>query len=73
MSSSEWNSTSLGKIAEIIMGQSPTGETCNDDGIGAPLLNGPTEFGNSYPDPVQYTTDPKKLVTAYPAKSETGW
>ncbi|EOS58932.1 hypothetical protein C812_00101 [Paenibacillus barengoltzii G22] len=42
------------------MGQSPKGEDCNLNGIGIPLLNGPTEFGTSYPTPVQYTTDPKK-------------
>jgi type I restriction enzyme S subunit len=42
------------------MGQSPAGETCNTDGVGVPLLNGPTEFGIKNPKPVQFTTDPKK-------------
>ncbi len=46
------------------MGQSPPGHTCNTDGIGVPLLNGPTEFGPHHPRPVQYTTDPRKR--AYP-------
>src|SRR5574340_467387 len=50
----------LGSIAEIIMGQSPPGETCNRSGKGLPLLNGPTEFGQSKPSPVQFTTDPRK-------------
>ena len=50
----------LGDIAEIVMGQSPAGETCNDSGEGLPLLNGPTEFGPNHPFPVQYTSDPKK-------------
>jgi len=27
---SEWKETTLGEIADIIMGQSPTGETCNN-------------------------------------------
>lgn len=57
-----WKSTVLGEIADIIMGQSPTGETCNGAGNGTPLLNGPTEFGSSYPQPVQYTTDPRKYA-----------
>ena len=54
----------LADVAEITMGQSPPGYTCNTDGIGVPLLNGPTEFGPHHPHPVQYTTDPRKR--AYP-------
>ncbi|MHB8091907.1 MAG: restriction endonuclease subunit S [Syntrophales bacterium] len=61
MSSKGWETTFLGDIAEIIMGQSPAGETCNEIGNGIPLLNGPTEFGNSHPNPVQYTIDSKKF------------
>ena len=56
-----WKTYKLGEIAEIIMGQSPKGETTNNDGNGMPLLNGPTEFGYSYPTPTQYTIDPKKI------------
>lgn len=52
--------SSLGEIAEIVMGQSPLGETCNSEGRGLPLLNGPTEFGSHHPTPVQFTTDPRK-------------
>ncbi|MBC6403470.1 MAG: restriction endonuclease subunit S, partial [Hyphomonadaceae bacterium] len=50
----------LGDVAEIVMGQSPSSETCNRDGIGDPLLNGPTEFGPHHPSPIQFTTDPRK-------------
>jgi len=50
----------LGAIAEIEMGQSPLGETCNNAGLGLPLLNGPTEFGTYHPAPVQFTTDARK-------------
>jgi type I restriction enzyme S subunit len=50
----------LGDIAEITMGQSPAGIHCNKEGNGFPLLNGPTEFGDRHPFPVQFTTDPKK-------------
>jgi type I restriction enzyme S subunit len=52
----------LSDIAEIVMGQSPSGDTCNERGIGVPLLNGPTEFGNKHPRPVQFTTDAKKIA-----------
>ncbi|HHW9048607.1 TPA: restriction endonuclease subunit S [Salmonella enterica] len=47
-------------IAEIIMGQSPKGEEVNNEGIGLPLLNGPTEFTDRYPVPVQHTAYAKK-------------
>lgn len=43
------------------MGQSPAGEDCNRRGVGLPLLNGPTEFGDHHPVPTQFTTDPKKV------------
>lgn len=61
---SEWKETTLGEIADIIMGQSPTGETCNNNGQGLPLLNGPTEFGDRNPLPTQFTIDPKKIAEA---------
>ena len=50
----------LRDIAEVVMGQSPPGDSCNSSQSGIPLLNGPTEFGSYHPVPVQYTTDPKK-------------
>jgi len=61
---SEWRETTLGEIAEIIMGQSPPSETCNNDGQGLPLLNGPTEFGDSHPFPTQFTIEVKKVAKA---------
>lgn len=42
------------------MGQSPAGEDCNRNGIGLPLLNGPTEFGPRHPYPTQFTADGRK-------------
>ncbi len=52
----------LGSNTIIVMGQSPAGDTCNIHGEGVPLLNGPTEFGSHHPEPVQFTTDPRKLA-----------
>ena len=60
-----WVETTLGEVVDIIMGQSPKGETCNENSIGMPLLNGPTEFGVISPIPIQYTTDPKKISNTY--------
>ena len=51
----------LGDVAEIVMGQSPPGDSVSAD-HGVPLLNGPTEFGAHHPTPEQYTTDPRKLA-----------
>jgi type I restriction enzyme S subunit len=50
----------LKNIAEITMGLSPKGDTYNDEGNGLPLLNGPTEFGETYPNCTLYTTDSKR-------------
>ena len=60
----EWPMVELGEACEIIMGQSPPGDTYNTDGQGIPLINGPVEFG---PEPFsktivnQYTTAPTKI------------
>lgn len=50
----------LGEIADVVMGQSPAGESCNANREGLPLLNGPTEFGAYHPTPTQWTKDPRK-------------
>jgi len=60
----DWPMVELSKVAEIIMRQSPPGETYNKEGKGVPLINGPVEFG---PEPFsetvvnQYTTSPNKM------------
>lgn len=56
-----WEVVKLGKIACIDMGQSPSGDTYNNTGVGKPLLNGPAEFGLEYPTPVQWTNKPTKI------------
>jgi len=50
----------LGDIATIIMGQSPKGDTYNNENVGKPLINGPTEFGRSSPKVTLFTTDSKR-------------
>jgi type I restriction enzyme S subunit len=56
-----WEVMRLGEVAEIIMGQSPPGETYNTQGVGMPFLQGKAEFGKVYPSPVKYTTNPLKI------------
>jgi type I restriction enzyme S subunit len=59
-----WSWVRLGTIAQIVMGQSPPGETYNKKGEGIPLINGPVEFtegpfGKTVIN--QYTTAPTNL------------
>ncbi len=56
----EGGKTRLGDVTDIIMGQSPPGETCNTEGAGLPLLNGPTDYGPHHPSAVQWTTAARK-------------
>lgn len=51
----------LGDVAEIIMGQSPPGDTYNDNGVGVPLVNGPAQFGTRAPLATKWTTSPIKM------------
>ena len=53
----------LAQIADITMGQSPSGDVVSEDPTGLPLLNGPTEFGPHHPVPVQFTTDTRKQAS----------
>lgn len=57
----QWKVKKLGEIGEVVMGQSPVGDSYNDKEIGTPLLNGPTEFTERYPIPKQWTTKPTKI------------
>jgi len=57
----EWDTVPLGQISDVVMGQSPSGATYNKNGIGIPLINGPTEFTDKNPIKVQWTTEPTKL------------
>jgi len=58
-----WVLTHLNNIIKVIMGQSPPGSSYNNKKNGLPLLNGPTEFGEVYPIPIQWTTDPKRVCS----------
>lgn len=58
---SDWEVMEFGEFAEIIMGQSPEGNTYNQNGDGVALINGPTEFTEKYPVKVQWTSSPTKI------------
>ena len=56
-----WKTASLSEIAEVIMGQSPSGDTYNELGEGMPLINGPVEFGAFHPLKRKWTTNPIRV------------
>jgi type I restriction enzyme S subunit len=55
-----WSVPELSELADILMGQSPPGETYNDDGIGMPFYQGSTDFGFRYPSIRKYCSSPKR-------------
>ncbi|MCH4183775.1 MAG: restriction endonuclease subunit S [Prevotella sp.] len=57
-----WPSGLLSDIATITMGQSPKGDTYNEDGTGTVFFQGRAEFGFRFPTRRLYTTDPKRMA-----------
>lgn len=57
-----WTVQTLSQIANITMGQSPAGESYNEDGIGTLFFQGSTEFGWLFPTPRQYTISPARMA-----------
>ena len=62
--SSDWVEGSLRDIADITMGQSPSGSSYNEDGIGAIFFQGRAEFSFRFPTIRLYTTEPKRMACA---------
>lgn len=58
----EWDWLSLKELSDVIMGQSPPGSTYNNSGNGLPFYQGKAEFGDVYPTPVKWCTDPRKIA-----------
>lgn len=59
-----WDASCMGKHFNITMGQSPKGETYNEDGEGIAFFQGRRDFGFRYPDVRVFTTDPKRYAKA---------
>lgn len=66
LNSSDSNVTSgtLSDIAVITMGQSPSGNSYNEDGVGEVFYQGRAEFGFRFPKRRLYTTEPKRMAEA---------
>ncbi|WP_144892054.1 restriction endonuclease subunit S [Flavobacterium tiangeerense] len=57
-----WESGVLSDIANITMGQSPPGESYNEEGDGMIFYQGCTDFGNRYPTIRKFTTSPTRFA-----------
>src|SRR5512145_2270842 len=57
-----WEWKKLDEVSDVIMGQSPPGDTYNETGNGMPFLQGKAEFTHYCPKHVKYTTNPSKVA-----------
>lgn len=59
-----WTPGVLSDIAIVTMGQSPKGDTYNEEGVGTVFFQGRAEFGFRFPTRRLYTTEPKRMAKA---------
>ncbi len=57
-----WPTVELRDVAEVVMGQSPPGETYNENGEGLPFFQGKADFGEQFPAVRKWCTAPKKIA-----------
>ena len=57
-----WEVSTLGEHFDVVMGQSPKGDTYNENGLGMPFFQGSRDFGWRFPTIRVYTTDPKQFA-----------
>lgn len=57
-----WKKETLGRVANIIMGQSPDSKYYSEEENGLPFLQGCAEFTNKYPKHVLYCSQTKKVA-----------
>lgn len=62
--SPEWKEGTLNDIADITMGQSPSGSSYNEESIGTIFFQGRAEFGFRFPTVRLFTTEPKRMACA---------
>jgi len=58
----EWRAGTVGEICDIVMGQSPPGETYNELGNGTPFYQGIRDFGFRFPTSRVFCTAPKRFA-----------
>ena len=58
----DWKEGKLGDEFEFIMGQSPSGESFNEEGVGIPMYQGNADFGFRFPTRRVFTTQPTRFA-----------
>lgn len=56
-----WSRSDVGSEFDVVMGQSPPGDTYNETGDGLPFFQGRRDFGFRFPNRRVYCTDPKRI------------
>lgn len=57
-----WETSTIGESYNVVMGQSPNGESYNEQGNGTLFYQGRAEFGWRFPSPRLFTTEPKRMA-----------
>ena len=57
-----WSLSRIKHAAHVIMGQSPTSDSCDENASGPPFLQGNADFGRAYPTPQVFCSQPTKLA-----------
>src|SRR5689334_19284720 len=57
-----WQTSPLGVVANVVMGQSPDSNFYSSDEIGLPFLQGCAEFGDHNPHAILYCGQRKKVA-----------
>lgn len=58
----DWEEGKLGDEFDFTMGQSPPGNTYNEEQIGSPMYQGNADFGFRFPTNRIFTTEPKRFA-----------
>jgi type I restriction enzyme S subunit len=61
----DWEEGKLGDEFDFTMGQSPPGNTFNEELIGTPMYQGNADFGFRFPTNRIFTTEPKRFAEKY--------
>jgi len=57
-----WNPSTVGHEFDVTMGQSPPGDTYNEEGDGEPFFQGRRDFGERFPSNRVYCSGPKRMA-----------
>lgn len=58
----DWEAGTLGDEFDFTMGQSPSGNSFNEEDIGMPMFQGNADFGFRFPSERIYTTEPTRFA-----------